>query len=223
MANSADPDQIQISNWSGSTLFAKTGYIRVQHDKGLNQWKGETDHRKYFVINLLENISWSISKKECWWPGNGWPATSWSPVECTSNWATDAGVTGPFFLTSTSSHRGWNGLVHFSPTPTPFSVFIKKHQYFLVDKRAWSRDTHQVFYSDVQTSPVSHSISVILRCLLDQNQMQNTWHLCCNVIKNTFGQCLAKIQISLHIHVWSESTVHTFWIAKNANFLHINI
>ena len=31
MANSADPDQLASSeaNWSGSTLFAKTGIIRV--------------------------------------------------------------------------------------------------------------------------------------------------------------------------------------------------
>ena len=36
MANSADPDQMASSeaNWSGSTLFEKAGYIRVQHDKG---------------------------------------------------------------------------------------------------------------------------------------------------------------------------------------------
>ena len=36
MANSADPDQLVSSeaNWSGSTLFAKAGYIRVQQDKG---------------------------------------------------------------------------------------------------------------------------------------------------------------------------------------------
>ena len=35
MANSADPDQLASSeaNWSGFTLFAKTGYIRVQQDK----------------------------------------------------------------------------------------------------------------------------------------------------------------------------------------------
>ena len=32
MANSADPDQ--LANGSGSTLFAKAGYIRVQQDKG---------------------------------------------------------------------------------------------------------------------------------------------------------------------------------------------
>ena len=36
MANSADPDQFAYSeaNWSGSTQFAKAGYIRVQQDKG---------------------------------------------------------------------------------------------------------------------------------------------------------------------------------------------
>ena len=37
MANSADPDQLASSseaNWSGSTLFAKIGYIRVQQDNG---------------------------------------------------------------------------------------------------------------------------------------------------------------------------------------------
>ena len=35
MANSADPDQLasEEANWSRSTLFAKAGYIRVQHDK----------------------------------------------------------------------------------------------------------------------------------------------------------------------------------------------
>ena len=36
MANSADPDQLasEEANWAGSTLFAKAGYILVQHDKG---------------------------------------------------------------------------------------------------------------------------------------------------------------------------------------------
>ena len=34
--NSADPDQLASSeaNWSGSTLFEKTGHIRVQQDQG---------------------------------------------------------------------------------------------------------------------------------------------------------------------------------------------
>ena len=35
MANSADPDQLaseEEANWSGSTLFTKVGYIRVQQD-----------------------------------------------------------------------------------------------------------------------------------------------------------------------------------------------
>ena len=36
IANSADPDQLASAeaNWSGSTLFEKTGYIQVQQDKG---------------------------------------------------------------------------------------------------------------------------------------------------------------------------------------------
>ena len=36
MANSVDPDQLdsEEANWSGSTLFAKAGYIRAQQDKG---------------------------------------------------------------------------------------------------------------------------------------------------------------------------------------------
>ena len=36
MANSADPDQLASSEakWSGSTWFAKDGYIQVKHDKG---------------------------------------------------------------------------------------------------------------------------------------------------------------------------------------------
>ena len=36
MADNADPDQLASSeaSWSGSTLFAKAGFIGVQHDKG---------------------------------------------------------------------------------------------------------------------------------------------------------------------------------------------
>ena len=34
MTNTADPDQFEEANWSGSTLFAKAGYIQVQQDKG---------------------------------------------------------------------------------------------------------------------------------------------------------------------------------------------
>ena len=35
MTNTVDPDQLASSeaNWSGSTLFAKAGLIRVQQDK----------------------------------------------------------------------------------------------------------------------------------------------------------------------------------------------
>ena len=36
MTNSVDPDQLasEEANWSGSTLFANAGHIRVQQDKG---------------------------------------------------------------------------------------------------------------------------------------------------------------------------------------------
>ena len=37
MTNSADPDQLASSseaNWSGSTLFAKAGYIQDQQNQG---------------------------------------------------------------------------------------------------------------------------------------------------------------------------------------------
>ena len=36
MANSVYPDQLASSeaNWSGATLFEKTGYIQVQQDNG---------------------------------------------------------------------------------------------------------------------------------------------------------------------------------------------
>ena len=36
MTNSADPDLLasEEASWSGSTLFAKAGYIRAQQDKG---------------------------------------------------------------------------------------------------------------------------------------------------------------------------------------------
>ena len=36
MKNGADPDQLasEEANWSGSTLFATTGYIWVQQDQG---------------------------------------------------------------------------------------------------------------------------------------------------------------------------------------------
>ena len=44
MANSADADQLASSesNWSGSTLFAKAVYIRVQQDRG---WRTDENIR----------------------------------------------------------------------------------------------------------------------------------------------------------------------------------
>ena len=48
MANTADPDQLASSeaNWSGSSLFAKAGHIKVQQDKGYS----------YFGFKLLKKL-----------------------------------------------------------------------------------------------------------------------------------------------------------------------
>ena len=59
MANSADPDQLASSeaNWSGSTLFAKAGYIWVQQDKDLTQNLNQT----VYLFQSKSNISYKIS------------------------------------------------------------------------------------------------------------------------------------------------------------------
>ena len=48
----------------------------------LNQSTGENDHRKYFMINLHVWILPDLAGIE--------PATFWSPVGHTSDWATEA-------------------------------------------------------------------------------------------------------------------------------------
>ena len=54
MTNSADPDQFASSeaSWSGSTLFAKAGYmyIRVQQDKEIRYPKCGDD---YFMVKQV--------------------------------------------------------------------------------------------------------------------------------------------------------------------------
>ena len=57
MANSADPDHLASSesNWSGSTLFAKAGYIQIQQDKG-NQ--SITDSLKLSKEGNKERKNW---------------------------------------------------------------------------------------------------------------------------------------------------------------------
>ena len=50
----------------------------------LNQWKGENDLRKYFMIKSpRKTVADSVGVE---------PTTSWSPVGCASNWATEAGT-----------------------------------------------------------------------------------------------------------------------------------
>ena len=55
MANSADHDQLASSeaNWSGSTLFAKAGYIRVQQFKGWQETKAFCTVRSCYSIHNL--------------------------------------------------------------------------------------------------------------------------------------------------------------------------
>ena len=58
MANRADPDQLASweANWSGSTLFAKAGCIRVQQDKGYYRKKKLSHEFKDVPIILnMEN------------------------------------------------------------------------------------------------------------------------------------------------------------------------
>ena len=56
MVNSADPDQMasEEANWSGSTLFAKAGYIRVQQDKVIN-FELTTEQTTFFLQAALQN------------------------------------------------------------------------------------------------------------------------------------------------------------------------
>ena len=57
MANSADPDQLAFSeaNWSGSTLFAKAGYILVQQEKPQVKFVAD-DIWKYFSEQISLDI-----------------------------------------------------------------------------------------------------------------------------------------------------------------------
>ena len=54
MTNSADSDQLASSeaNWSGSTLFVKAEYKRIQQDKG----SGELIHLRPFCTTSM--MSW---------------------------------------------------------------------------------------------------------------------------------------------------------------------
>ena len=66
MANSADPDQLASSaNWSGSTLFAKAGYIRVQQDKGF------CVHYVLFIVCIIVKFGGSCLaiRLPCWGRG----------------------------------------------------------------------------------------------------------------------------------------------------------
>ena len=46
----------------------------------LNQWKGENDNRKYFMVNLHKKMLATLGGGGG--GGGGWTATSWSSVGC---------------------------------------------------------------------------------------------------------------------------------------------
>ena len=101
MTNSADPDQLASSeaNWSGSTLFAKEGHIRVQQDKG-NQYC-------FFCgswaqgYNMTSLWSWAAGFKST--VGNASDYRSWDPTffESSDHTTNDRGCFSSVMLLST--------------------------------------------------------------------------------------------------------------------------
>ena len=66
MANSADPDQLASSeaNWSGSTLFAKAEYIRVQQDQGYaDRVQNFVTYFFFKCLFLMQNVKTGTRKK----------------------------------------------------------------------------------------------------------------------------------------------------------------
>ena len=66
MANSADPDQLASSeaNWSGSTLFAKARYIRVQQDKGY--YSDTLTHYQSYPKLWTSSSDYLVMSKKLW-------------------------------------------------------------------------------------------------------------------------------------------------------------
>ena len=80
LPNHTFPGQATISKQLTNTCaqsFARNWQLPF-----LNQLEGQNDHRKYFMINLY--------KRMLLCPAGIEPATSWSPVGRTSDWATEA-------------------------------------------------------------------------------------------------------------------------------------
>ena len=70
---------------SGSASICAHSFIRNWHWLPfLNQWKGENNCRKYFMINLHERMVPD--------PVGIQPSNSWSPVGRASDWAIEAGT-----------------------------------------------------------------------------------------------------------------------------------
>ena len=97
--------------------------------------------------------------------------------------------------------------------------YKKKYQYFFVKEMTG--------YSGLEL--IHMCTSAVSRCQIcceysHRHYKEWSGKISNSVRKHNFGHVPSlKIQISLHIHaVWSESSLDTFWIAKDAKFLHGN-
>ena len=117
-------------SWTGLVLKAVNQYCAHSFARNwqlpfLNQWKGENDCGKYFMINLHERILLTSGRWGRWGGGGGVnlrppglqsdptdpqrlrtePTTSWSPVGCSSNWDPKASIKKFFSTEWKSSFR----------------------------------------------------------------------------------------------------------------------
>ena len=70
--------------WSSKQLTS-TVHILLPETDDCHSWISRRERM------TVENITWSVFVKECYWPGRGVePPTYWSPVGRTSKWATNA-------------------------------------------------------------------------------------------------------------------------------------
>ena len=81
----------------------------------LNQWKGENDHRKYFMINLSK---WMLPD-----PVGIGAATSWSPAGRASDWATKAGFLKKSRAWLACIYAVWSGSTLFAYVIRLFSIW----------------------------------------------------------------------------------------------------
>ena len=65
MANSVDPDQLDSSeaNWSGSTMFAKSGYIQIQRTRVKKSGHNKCTNTNGSFLSLGRKLHFTFYKK----------------------------------------------------------------------------------------------------------------------------------------------------------------